>query len=155
MTSIGDSIKLWLLPLLFALVIIGGSALLSSLHAQQHGSSTQSAFGIGCNNAVVYDALLGGSTQLVAGGTNGEAIYICGYTILATGTVAIELDAGTGINCATGTKKLTPTYEFTSQTNVTDSSPLFRGLFAPSGNALCLRTSAVISAQAVVYYAQF
>lgn len=124
--------------------------------AQQHGSSTQTASGVGCNSAAVYDSsALSGLTQIISAGTAGEAIYICGYTFLAAGTVNVELDYGIGATCQTGTKKITPAYQLTTQTGVSDGSQYFRGLAAPSGNALCIKTSGAVAVQALVYYAQF
>jgi hypothetical protein len=142
-------LRMWA-PLAAILLLIASLA-----HAQIKGSSTQTAVGVGCNSAAVYDASTNGSTQLVPAGLNGEAIYICGYTIFGGGTANVELDYGTGTACATGNKKIVPAYAITTGISVTDDSPFFRGIYAPSGTALCIKTSAGVPIQALVFYAQF
>jgi hypothetical protein len=148
--------RVWPVALIIGLIFLVFLIIATkSAHAQVRGSSTQTASGIGCNSVAVYDASTSGSTQLVAAGTNGEAIYVCGYTFFSAGTVNVELDYGTGSACATGTKKIVPAYEFTAQTGISDQSPIFRGLAAPSGNALCIKISGSVAVQAIVYFAQF
>ncbi len=139
----------------FIALCVASILFITPVLAQVRGSSTQTAAGISCNSAAVYDASTSGSTQLVAAGLNGEAIYVCGYTFFSAGTVNVELDYGTGSACATGTKKIVPAYEFTAQTGISDQSPIFRGLAAPSGNALCIKVSGSVAVQAIVYFAQF
>jgi hypothetical protein len=143
------------LGIAFAVIVLCFLALVISPLFAQPRTSTQTATGITCNAAVVYDASTSGSTQLVAADPNGASVYVCGYAFLASGTVNVELDYGTGTACATGTKKIIPAYQFTAQTGMSDQSPIFRGLYAPSGTALCIKTSGGVAVQAVVYYAQF
>lgn len=102
-----------------------------------------------CSRAVIYDASTNGATQLVAAG---NTIYICGYTFFAGGTVSVDLIYGTGTNCGTGTTKITPAYQLTTQTGIVDPSPFFRGMDVPSSNALCINTNAAVAVQAIVYY---
>jgi hypothetical protein len=109
---------------------------------------------IGCDSNIVYDASTNGSTQLVAL-SGGTSIYVCAYSILAAGTVNVELDYGTGSNCGTGTTKITPAYQLTAQAGMVESSPFFNGMKAPAGNALCAKTNAAIAVQIRVSYTQF
>lgn len=104
-----------------------------------------------CNKAKVYDASTNGATQLVPAGS---VIQICGYVIWGGGTATVKLVYGTGVACATGETAITPAYSVTAQTGPSDPSPFFRGMNAPSGNALCIKTSAGVAIQAVVYYSQ-
>lgn len=104
-----------------------------------------------CNRAATYDASTSGATQLVA--ANGP-ILICGYTIHAAGTANISLVYGTGTNCAAGQTKVTPAFQLTTGINIEDTSPFWRGLDAPAGQALCINSSAAVAVQAIVYYAQ-
>lgn len=108
---------------------------------------------IACNATAIYDAATSGLTQLVALAA-GKSIYICGYTLFAAGAVNVDLVSGTGTACATGTAKLTPAFEFTAQTGISDQSPEYRGLQSGAGNALCIDTSAAVAVQAIVYYDQ-
>lgn len=107
---------------------------------------------IQCNSSVVYDASTNGSTELVAL-TSGRTIYVCGYSIMAGGTVNVKLIYGTGTACATGSANMTPTYQLLAQVGIVDGSPFNRGLKTASANALCINTSAGVSTQAIVYYA--
>ena len=109
---------------------------------------------IGCGSSIVYDASTNGATQLVAL-SSGKVIYVCGYTILASGTVNVELDYGTGTNCGTGNNKITPAYQLTAQVGAVDGSPIYRGLATIASNELCIKTSAGVAVQAIVYYTQF
>lgn len=107
-----------------------------------------------CNQTAVYDSSASGNTQLVPAIAQTK-IYICGYTLFAAGTSNVGLTAGTGSNCGTSNSKLTPYYEFTSSTGMSDQSNNYRGLSTPASQALCLYSSATSPVQAIVYYAQF
>jgi hypothetical protein len=109
---------------------------------------------IGCDSSVIYDASTSGSTQLV-GLVSGKIIYVCGYGVFAAGTVNVELDYGTGSACVTGTQKIVPAFQLIAQTGVVDPSPFYRGLKTIASNELCIKTSAGIAVQAIVYYSQF
>jgi hypothetical protein len=109
---------------------------------------------IGCGSSVVYDASTSGSTELVAL-SGSTVVYVCGYTILAAGTVNVKLVYGSGTACATGETAITPSFQLTTQTGVADSSPTFRGLKGVAAKALCIKTSGAVAVQAIVYYSQF
>ncbi len=145
-------------------------ALLSAVHATTYTSNTEGttlngvldalsdiANGTGaskaCTDSVVYDASTSGSTQLVAL-SSGKTIYLCGYTIVASGAVNVKLITGTGSACATGSANITPAYQLTSQTGVVDGSPFFRGLKGAASSAVCINTSGAVAVQAIIYYTQ-
>jgi hypothetical protein len=119
-----------------------------------------------CDKSIIYDTNTNGATQLVAisGSTH---VYVCGYELFAAGTVNVSLIAGTGSACASAVSgtpstgntgasaKLTPAWEFTTQTGKLSAYPTHGWLIdAGSANALCLNTSAGVAVQAQVFYSQ-
>lgn len=119
-----------------------------------------------CTSSKIYDASTNGNTELVAI-SGSKHIYVCGYEILAAGTVNVSLVTGTGTACAsaasgtpsTGTSGasagLTPAWQFTTQTGKLSAYPSHGWLLdTGSANALCLKTSAGVAVQAQVFYSQ-
>lgn len=109
---------------------------------------------IGCDKSIVYDASTNGATQLVALQSS-QIVYVCGYTIHAQAAVNVELDYGTGSNCVTGNTKMTPAFQLTAFDGAVDGSPFWRGLKNIASNELCIKTSAGVAVQAIVYYTQY
>lgn len=109
---------------------------------------------ISCDSTAFYDASTSGSTQLVAL-SSGKTIYICGQTIMASGTVNVELDYGTGAACVTSPTKITPAWQLTAQTGVNDNATFWSGLKTAASNELCIKTSAGVAVQALIHYTQF
>lgn len=107
-----------------------------------------------CNAVAQYSAAAAALLRVVTG-VAGRTIYICGYTIHGGGATNVGLSTGTGTNCATGTAALTPQYVLASGTDVTDSSPFFRGLQVPPSVDLCVNSSAAAAAQVTIYYGQY
>ena len=135
--------KLFLATLLCALLGLGAA------HAQQPIYNP-----VNCGQTAIYDASTNGKTQLVPA-VAGRTTYVCGYTIFAAGTVSVSLASGTGTNCGTTSTNITPAYEMTVSSSVTDGTDILRGLKGNSGEELCLVTTAGIAVQAIVYFAQF
>jgi len=106
---------------------------------------------IGCDLKATYDGTATGNTELVAL-TSGRGVYVCGYSILAGGTVNVKLISGTGTACASGSANLTPAFQLTAQTGLVDGSPFWRGLKTPTAEALCINASGSTAVQAIVYY---
>jgi hypothetical protein len=106
---------------------------------------------IECNQSASYDTNTSGSTKIVSGASK-TVIYICGYTIVSGGTANVSLKSGTGTNCGTGTAAVTPAYSMVAQNRVSDDSPVWRGLLVPTGQDLCINSSAGVAIQAIVYY---
>jgi hypothetical protein len=109
---------------------------------------------ISCNAVAQYSAAAAALLRVVTG-VAGKTIYICGYTIHGGGATNVGLSTGTGTNCATGTAALTPQYVLASGTDVTDSSPFFRGLQVAPSVDLCVNSSAAAAAQVTIYYGQY
>lgn len=107
-----------------------------------------------CNAVAQYSASAAALLRVVTG-VAGKTIYICGYTIHGGGATNVGLSTGTGTNCATGTAALTPQYVLASGTDVTDSSPFFRGLQVAPSTDLCVNSSAAAAAQVIIYYGQY
>jgi hypothetical protein len=136
---------------LLAAGFIGAIAIVGALAPARGQQGLGIASAHWCPKAAIYDASTNGATQLVA---LGAPIYICGFTLWSGGTVAVDLIYGTGTNCATGAVKVTPAFALTTQTGIADTSPLYRGLYVPPGQALCLNTGGGVAVQAIVYYDQ-
>jgi hypothetical protein len=132
------------------------AALVPSARAQP-GTAPNPDFLTACTQSVTYDASTNGATQLVA--SSGAArIYVCGFTFWAAGSVNVDLVYGTQTTnpCDTGTTKITPAFQFTTQTGIVDHLPVYQGLKpVPNGDQLCINTSAGTAVQAIVYFAQF
>jgi hypothetical protein len=109
---------------------------------------------IGCGATAIYDASTSGNTQLVALQSS-QTIYVCGYSIMASGTVNVRLVTGTGTACATDEASVTPAWQLTAQAGLVDGSPIYRGMKSAVSSALCIETSGAVAVQAVVYYTQF
>lgn len=109
---------------------------------------------ISCNATAQYSASAAALLRVVTGVAN-KITYICGYTIHGGGATNVGLSTGTGTNCATGTAALTPQYVLASGTDITDSSPYFRGLQVPALTDLCVNSSAAAAAQVIIYYGQY
>lgn len=109
------------------------------------------ATAIPCTAAPIYDTNTNGSTRMVTAKADGGTIYICGYTIWSAGTVNVKFISGTGTNCATNSVNLTPAFQLVTQTGISDTSPLFRGLKAEPGQDICINTSAGVAVQAILF----
>lgn len=129
---------------LIALWMLGGDS--GRARAQAEGP-------VYCRTNAQYNAATNGSTRLIVGRA-ADRIYVCGFTLWSAGTVGVGFVYGTGTTCATGETTLTPSYSLITQTGIADNSSVFRGLFVPPGNDLCIKTNAGTSVQAQVFYAQ-
>jgi len=140
------------------LLLCGVVALIAALARGAEAGAPNPALFAACNASITYDASTNGETVLVTS-VAGEQIYVCGFDILASaGSVNVDLTYGvSSTTCATSTKKITPAFQFTSSVGgIVDHLPVYTGLTpVPSGNDLCLNTSAGVAVQAIVYYAQF
>ncbi len=134
-------------------------------------TSTDSSFApsndIVCGSSVMFDGTTTGLSQLVAlSGT--KHIYVCGYEVMAGGTVNVGLFAGTGSNCGSAISgatnvtlvggssgQLTPMWQLTAQTGKITAWPTHGYLFdAGSGNAVCSKLSGSVQAEVQMWYMQ-
>ncbi len=139
--------------LLAGAMALGLMASVFGERASAQGVSPNQMFG--CNQSAKYDASTSGATKLVTGVSN-KQIYVCGWNLLASGTVNVSLVYGTGGTCGTGTTAITPAFQFTAQVSDVDHLPVYTGITpVPVNNDLCINASAGVAVQAVVYYTQF
>lgn len=94
------------------------------------------------------------TTQLVALSA-GKLIHVTSYDVIAGGTGNITFEYGTGTNCGTGTTILTGAYNLAAQAGIAKGNGLGDVLVVPSGNALCVLTSAAVQMSGSVSYAQY
>jgi hypothetical protein len=109
---------------------------------------------ISCTDSVAIDGAASGNTELVAL-TASETIYVCGYSVIAAGTVNFQLIYGTGTACATGETNLTGDYNLTAQAGIVDRSPFYYGMKGAVSNALCYELSGAVAVDGVVYYTKY
>lgn len=90
-----------------------------------------------------------GNVELVAL-TAGQTIYVCDFTLVSTGTVAVQLIYGTGSACATGETNMTGAMPFVANGGWTHN---YDGrLKTAEANALCIELSAATQVDGVVTY---
>ena len=106
-----------------------------------------------CQNSVVISTASSGNVELVAL-TSGETVYVCGWNVIATGTVAVQLVYGTGTACATSETNLTGAYPLVANAGLVDRSD-FAMMRTASGNALCIELSGAVQVDGVLYYTKF
>lgn len=106
-----------------------------------------------CRSTAVYDAATNGSTVLVTGAATIQT-FICGYQLVGGGTATVKFVYGTGTTCGTGETAITPAFSLLAQTVVSDNSPVWRGMRAPASNDVCIKTSAGVAIQALLFYVQ-
>lgn len=90
-----------------------------------------------------------GNVELVAL-TAGQTIYVCDFTLVSTGTVAVQLVYGTGTACGTGETNMTGAMPFVANGGWTHN---YDGrLKTAEANALCIELSAATQVDGVVTY---
>ncbi len=119
------------------------------------GNSSGNMAGIvGCDSSALLSVSTATTTQIVAlSGT--KSVYVCGDVINGGGATTVKFVYGTGTACATGLVSLTPAFTLASGTNVSLGGGLGYVMKAPSGNALCVTTSAAVAANIHIAYTQF
>jgi len=90
-----------------------------------------------------------GNVELVAL-TSGQTIYLCDFTIMAGGTVGVQLIYGTGAACATGETNMTGVMPLVVNTGWTHN---YGGrLKTAEANAFCIELSGAVQVDGVVTY---
>lgn len=134
----------------FAITVAGLSYLFPAKADPVYQSQT-----IACTRSAIYDASTNGSTKLVTGAAASQ-IYVCGVTLMGGGTATVKLVYGSGVACATGENAITPAFSLVAQSVLVDHQTFYAGLTpAPAAKDLCIKTSAGVAVQAIIYYAQF
>jgi len=130
--------------LLVAALLVAG--LCSPAFAQLSGP-------IYCNQSSIYDAATNGTTRLITAKTN-KQVLICGFVLFGGGTANVGLVSGTGTNCGTNQANVTPKFPLAAQSGVSDQAAAWRGLQVSSGLDICIKTSAGVAVQGVIYFNQ-
>jgi hypothetical protein len=94
-----------------------------------------------------------GTYEVVAAGTGGESIYVCGQNVTAAAPGTWQLKYGTGSACGTDTVNLTPAFNLSGQAPLASRSPV-AGHFLPRSQALCVTVTGGPLAW-VIFYSQF
>lgn len=110
--------------------------------------------GGGTPSSVAINVSTATTTQLVAI-SGSTSIYVTSFDVIAGGTGNITFEYGTGSNCGTGTTALTGAYNLTAQAGIAKGNGAGTILKVPSGNALCVLTSAAVQMSGSVSFQQF
>jgi hypothetical protein len=106
------------------------------------------------NSSVAINVSTATTTQLVAisGSTK---VYVTSFDVIAGGTGNITFVYGTGASCGTGTTSLTGAYNLVAQAGIAKGDGSGAILVTPSGQALCVTTSAAVQMSGSVSFQQF
>jgi hypothetical protein len=143
----------WISAILASSFVVGITFLAILEIARDERAQAQAEGPVYCRTNAQYNANTSGSTRLIVGRT-ADRTWLCGFQLWSAGTVNVGFVYGTGTTCATGETTLTPSYSLTTQTGIADTSSVFRGLFVPPGQDVCIKTSGGITVQAQVFYVQ-
>lgn len=98
---------------------------------------------------VVISTASSGNVELVAL-TSGQTIYLCDFTIMAGGTVGVQLIYGTGTACATGETNMTGVLPLVINSGWTHN---YGGrLKTAEANAFCIELSGAVQVDGVATY---
>lgn len=131
-----------------AFTILGSGAWIKSASAQNAGyiaPSTMASAAINISTAT--------TTKIITGIT-GRWTYITSFNVIAGGSGNFQLVYGTGSTCGTGTTSLTGAYNLTAQAGLVVGSGIAPALVVPTGNDVCVVTSAAVQMSGSIAYAQ-
>ena len=141
-------IKLVLAILLWGLLALSGAA---SAQLAQGGAGTADPCSVYPHSSAPVTLAAAGTVSVVAPVT-GQAIYVCGFTVVTQATSTAQLEYGTGATCGTGTTVLSGTI-LASTTWVTPSNAT--QVVTPITQRLCaVSTGATGAANGWVSYVQ-
>jgi len=133
---------------ILALLILSTGAYIKSASAQSAGyiaPSTMASADINISTA---------TTTKVITGISGRWTYITSFNVIAGGSGNFQLIYGTGTTCGTGTTSLTGAYNLTAQAGLVVGSGIAPALVVPTGNDVCVVTSAAVQMSGSIAYAQ-
>jgi hypothetical protein len=108
-----------------------------------------------CNKIAVLEAGASGS-QIVVPAVAGQTIFVCGWNVTntgANGTIAMTSGTQTTNPCDTGTKKLSPTFNVSSNSPNQDHSQ-YATSSSNLSQAVCANPSAA-TFSVLIWFAQF
>ena len=94
------------------------------------------------------------TTTKIITGITGRWTYITSFNVIASGSGNFQLVYGTGSTCGTGTTRLTGDYNLTAQAGLVVGSGIAPALVVPTGNDVCVVTSAAVQMSGSIAYAQ-
>lgn len=106
-----------------------------------------------CRDTVAIDTASSGNVELVAL-TASETIYVCGLSVIASGTTSVQLIWGTGTACATNETNFTGPYALTAQAGLVMQNP-FHIFTAEVSEAVCIENSAAVQISGHLHYTKF
>ncbi|MGE0463257.1 MAG: beta strand repeat-containing protein [Vicinamibacterales bacterium] len=101
--------------------------------------------------SVAINTATSGNVELVAL-ASGETIYVCGYSLVASGDVDVQFIYGTGTACGTGETDLTGPWDLTTNSGITQANGGSIQFKAAASNALCVELSAAVQVSGHVTY---
>ncbi len=132
-----------MLRLIFAFLLFTFPAFAQSV--ANNPPSTQASVAINISTAT--------TTKLITGITS-RWVYITSFNVISGGTGNIQLVYGTGSTCGTGQVALTGAYNLTAQAGLVVGSGTAPVLVVPTGNDVCVITSAAVQMSGSIAYAQ-
>jgi hypothetical protein len=127
-------------------------ALLFSIISEE--ASAQAIGPIYCSQAFSYDSA---AIQTLRGiiGISGSKAYICGFDATGGTGQSIQLVTGTGTNCGTNTQNLTPAFQAPAFISIGGGGQTWEGLGpVPPLVDVCIKTTAAVSTQVLLYFNQ-
>lgn len=109
---------------------------------------------ISCNSSVKIDTASSGNVELVAL-TSGETVYVCGYELIAGGTVSVQFITGTGTACATNEFDETGAMPLVANSGLVSRAPFYTGLSGGAGDAFCIELSGAVQVSGILYYTKY
>lgn len=92
-----------------------------------------------------------GNLQIIALSAS-QVIYICGWDVIASGTVNVQLVYGTGTNCGTGETNITGVYQLTAQAGLARANGGAVQAKTAASNALCIELSGAVQVDGLLTY---
>lgn len=103
-------------------------------------NGTSCAPGVQAASSEAIDIAAGTTTQIITADSI-RAIFITSFDLMAAGANNVNLQYGSGVNCATGTKNLTGAYPLIAQAGIAKGNGMGPVLLIPKGNAFCVKTT--------------
>jgi hypothetical protein len=109
---------------------------------------------IACSSSAAISVSSSGNNEIVAL-SNGQTIYVCSFSLVVRGTVAVQWVYGTGSACGTSETDITGPYSFQAREGIVQGSGLGTVFRTAASNALCLELSDAIQVDGVISYSKF
>jgi hypothetical protein len=89
-------------------------------------------------------------------GIDGQRIYLCGFTIINTGSgLTVSLFSGTGTNCNANQTVLVAPITLPNNSMLVNRIAIAAGEYTPQGHALCVQVTGTGNLTTLWYWTQF